>query len=88
MEIKIFSILHVLVAFQSALTSIYLLFQRKSKLSNYFLAASFLLLSVHFSYNFLIENEIYVDLLVRLSCVYGFAYGPLMFLYIRSVMSS
>jgi len=86
MDIKLFSVLHILVAFQSLITVVYLIFQKTLKSSNYFLAGSLSLLFIHFAYNFLIANDIYINFLMNLSCVYGFAYGPFFYLYIKSLL--
>ena len=84
MKINPINIIHVLVIWQSLLFAIVLVTPRYSKnKSNKFLSLLLLTLGVHFIYNFLYSNGLYLHILPRYSCCYGFLYGPLFFLYIK-----
>jgi AraC-like DNA-binding protein len=47
------------------------------------LALLLLTLGIHFSYNILLTNQLFVDVLPQYSCGYGFLYGPFLFLYVK-----
>lgn len=85
MKIESINIIHSLVIWQSLLFAIVLLTPKyNKKKENKFLTAFLLVLGIHFIYNVLLSNNLYVEILPQYSCVYGFLYGPLLFLYIKS----
>ena len=84
MKIHPINIIHVLIIWQSLLFAIVLATPRYNKnKSNKFLSLLLLTLGVHFIYNILYSNGLYLNILPRYSCCYGFLSGPLFFLYIR-----
>ncbi len=84
MKINPINIIHVLVIWQSLLFAIVLATPKYNKnRSNKFLSLLLLTLGVHFIYNFLYTNGLYLHILPPYSCSYGFLYGPLFFLYIK-----
>ena len=86
MKIELQSIIHILVAFQAFLFASFLFLFKIGKLSNRLLGSICVLLGIHFTYNFLITNYFIVELFIRLSCVYGLAYGALIYLYMKSLL--
>ena len=84
MKINPVNIIHVLIIWQSLLFAIVLVTPKYNKnKSNKFLSLLLLTLGVHFIYNFLYSNGLYLNVLPPYSCSYGFLYGPLFFLYIK-----
>jgi AraC-like DNA-binding protein len=84
MNISPVNIIHILIVWQSLLFAVVLATPAYNKnKSNLFLSLLLLTLAVHFSYNLLYSNGLYVDVLPQYSCSYGFLYGPLFFLYIK-----
>jgi len=84
MKIEPINIIHTLVIWQSLLFAV-ILFTPKynKKRENKFLALLLLTLGIHFSYNILLTNQLFLDILPKYSCSYGFLYGPLLFLYVK-----
>ncbi len=81
------SILHVLIVWQSLLFAAVLLTPKfRIRRSNIYLALLLLTIGVHFSYNILYTNDLFVSILITFSCSYGFLYGPLLWLYSRSYL--
>jgi AraC-like DNA-binding protein len=78
------NIIHVLVIWQSFLFAV-ILFTPKynKKKENKFLALLLLTLGIHFSYNILLTNQLFLNILPQYSCSYGFLYGPFLFLYVK-----
>lgn len=87
MSIYIADIIPIIIAFQSLVFSIVLLSDNGPKrISNRYLAAFLLVLSLQFS-AVLTENYTSGEHFFQLSlCAYGFAYGPLLFLYSKSLI--
>ncbi|MBK7223520.1 MAG: AraC family transcriptional regulator [Saprospiraceae bacterium] len=78
------NIIHILIIWQSLLFAVVLATPAYNKnKSNLFLSLLLLTLAVHFSYNLLYTNGLFLDVLPRYSCSYGFLYGPLFYLYIQ-----
>jgi AraC-like DNA-binding protein len=85
MKIESINIIHSLVIWQSLLFAIVLITPKYNKRKeNKFLASFLLVLGIHFIYNVLLSNNLYLNILPKYSCIYGFLYGPLLFLYIKS----
>jgi len=85
MKIESINIIHSLIIWQSLLFAIVLITPKyNKKKENKFLAGFLFVLGVHFIYNVLLSNSLYLNILPKYSCVYGFLYGPLLFLYIKS----
>lgn len=85
MKIESINIIHSLVIWQSLLFAIVLATPKyNKKKENKFLAIFLLVLGIHFIYNVLLSNNLYLDILPKFSCSYGFLYGPLLFFYIKS----
>jgi len=84
MKFNPINIVHVLIIWQSLLFAA-ILFTSKynKKRENKFLALLLLTLGIHFSYNILLTNQLFLDILPKYSCSYGFLYGPLLFLYVK-----
>jgi len=84
MKIEAINIIHTLVIWQSLLFAV-ILFTPKynKKRENKFLALLLLTLGTHFSYNILLTNQLFLDILPKYSCSYGFLYGPFLFLYVK-----
>lgn len=85
MKIEFINIVHAIIIWQSFLFAIILVTPKyiKNK-GNKFLALFLLTLGLHFVYNMLLTNGLYLDILPYYSCCYGFLYGPLLFFYVRS----
>ena len=84
MKIESINIIHSLVIWQSLLFAIVLITPKYKKRSeNKFLAVFLLVLGMHFIYNVLLSNNLYLNVLPQYSCTYGLLYGPLLFLYIK-----
>ncbi len=84
MNIHPINIIHVLVIWQSLLFAVILLTPKYNrKKENKFLALLLLTLGIHFSYNILLTNQLFLNVLPQYSCSYGFLYGPFLFLYIK-----
>ena len=85
MKIESINIIHSLVIWQSLLFAIVLITPKyNKKKENKFLAAFLLVLGMHFTYNVFLSNSLYLTVLPKYSCAYGFLYGTLLFLYIKS----
>lgn len=85
MKIESINIIHSIVIWQSLLFAIVLITPKYNKRKeNKFFAAFLLVLGIHFIYNILLSNGLFLNILPRYSCIYGFLYGPLLFLYIKS----
>jgi len=84
MKFEPINIIHVLVIWQSLLFAV-ILFTPKynKKRENKFLALLLLTLGIHFGYNIFFTNQLFLDILPKYSCSYGFLYGPLLFLYVK-----
>ena len=84
MKIEPINVIHTLIIWQSLLFAV-ILFTPKynKKRENKFLALLLLTLGIHFSYNILLTNQLFLDILPKYSCSYGFLYGPLLFLYVK-----
>ena len=84
MNISLLNIIHVLVIWQSLLFALILFTPKYNrKRENKFLALLLLTLGVHFSYNILLTNHLFLEVLPQYSCSYGFLYGPFIFLYVK-----
>lgn len=84
MKIESINIIHSLIIWQSLLFAIVLATPKyHKKKENKFLAIFLLVLGIHFIYNVLLSNNLYLNILPKFSCSYGFLYGPLIFLYIK-----
>ena len=84
MNINPINIIHVLVIWQSLLFAVILFTPKYNRnRENKFLALLLLTLGIHFSYNILLTNQLFLDVLPRYSCSYGFLYGPFLFLYVK-----
>lgn len=84
MKIDSINIIHSLVIWLSLFFAIVLITPKYNKRKeNRFLAAFLLVLGMHFVYNVLLSNNLYLTVLPKYSCTYGFLYGPLLFLYIK-----
>lgn len=84
MKFNPINIIHVLIIWQSLLIAIVLATPKYNKnKSNKFLSLLLLTLGVHFIYNLLYTNSLFLHILPPYSCCYGFLYGPLFFLYIK-----
>lgn len=84
MNIHPINIIHVLVIWQSLLFAVILFTPKYNrKKENRFLALLLLTLGIHFSYNILLTNQLFLNVLPQYSCSYGFLYGPFLFLYIK-----
>lgn len=84
MKIEPINIIHTLIIWQSLLFAV-ILFTPKynKKIENKFLALLLLTLGIHFSYNILLTNQLFLDILPKYSCSYGFLYGPFLYLYVK-----
>ena len=84
MKLELINVIHTLVIWQSLLFAL-ILFTPKynKKRENRFLALLLLTLGIHFSYNILLTNQLFLDFLPKYSCSYGFLYGPFLFLYVK-----
>lgn len=84
MTIQLINIIHALVIWQSILFAIVLFTPKyNTNKENKFLALLLLTVGIHFSYNILLTNQLFLDLLPQYSCSYSFLYGPFLFLYIK-----
>jgi AraC-like DNA-binding protein len=84
MKIELINIIHTLIIWQCVLFSIILLTPKYNKRrENKFLALLLITLGFHFSYNILLTNQIFIEILPQYSCSYGFLYGPLLYLYVK-----
>jgi len=84
MKIELINLIHTLVIWQSILFAVILFTPKYNKRrENKYLAFLLLTLGVHFSYNILLTNHLFIDILPEYSCSYGFLYGPFLFLYVR-----
>ena len=84
MELTVLNIVQVIVIWQSLLLGVILITPKYTKRrSNIFLAALLFVVSIHFTYNVLLTQNILVDQLSRFSCSYGFLYGPLAYFYVK-----
>jgi len=84
MKIEPINIIHTLVIWQSLLFAVILFTPKYNrKRENKFLAMLLLTLGIHFSYNILLTNQLFLDVLPQYSCSYGFLYGPFLFLYVK-----
>lgn len=84
MQIESITIIHSLIIWQSLLFAIVLLTPKYlKKKGNLFLALFLLTLGLHFTYNILLTNQLYLDILPQFSCTYGYLYGPFIFFYIK-----
>lgn len=84
MTIQLINIIHALVIWQSLLFAIVLFTPKYStNKENKFLGLLLLTVGIHFSYNILLTNQLFLDLLPQYSCSYSFLYGPFLFLYIK-----
>lgn len=78
------NLIHTLVIWQSILFAFILSTPKyKKRKENKFLALLLLTLGIHFSYNILLTNQLFLDTLPQYSCSYGFLYGPFLFLYVK-----
>lgn len=85
MKLESINIIHTLIIWQSLLFAIVLLTPKYiKKQGNKFLALFLLTLGIHFIYNILLTNNLFLDKLLQYSCSYGFLYGPLLFFYVKS----
>lgn len=85
MKLESINIIHTLIIWQSLLFAIVLLTPKYiKKQGNKFLALFLLTLGIHFIYNILLTNNLFLDKLPQYSCSYGFLYGPLLFFYVKS----
>lgn len=78
------SIIHVIVVVQSALFALVLFTKTKDKRGNLYLGLLLTTVATNFAYNFLLANQLASHMLISLSASYGFLYGPLAYLYVRS----
>ncbi len=84
MKFDLINIVHSLVIWQSLLFAVILVTPKyKERKENRFLAAFLLTLGLHFTYNLLRAQGLFLDTLPQYSCTYGFLYGPFLFLYIK-----
>lgn len=84
MQFESINIVHTLIIWQSLLFAVVLLTPKYiKKKGNKFLALFLLTLGIHFIYNILLTNNLYLDVLPYYSCSYGFLYGPLLYFYVK-----
>ena len=84
MEIQPINIIHILIIWLSLLFSVILLTPKYIKRpSNKYISAILFTLGIHFIYNLLYSNGYYLDVLPKFSCLYGFLYGPLIYLHTK-----
>lgn len=84
MSLEPINIIHILIIWQSLLFAVILFTPKYNrKKENKFLALLLLTLGIHFSYNILLTNQLFLDILPKYSCSYGFLYGPFLFLYVK-----
>lgn len=81
---KFISIVHVIVVVQSALFALVLFSKTKEKRGNLYLGLLLSTVAMNFAYNFLFANRLASSTMVSLSASYGFLYGPLTYLYVKS----
>lgn len=87
MQINIVDLVPIIIIFQSILFALVLISDRGSKkISNRYLSLFLLVLALQFT-SILIESLGYKLSFISLSiCIYGFAYGPLLYFYSHSLM--
>ncbi len=86
MQLSIINILQLLLVFQSLVFMTFLLSQRRGKyISNSLLAIFLFVLAVHMISNFIFDLNLSWPI-PDLTNSYGFLYGPLIFLYIKSLV--
>jgi len=84
MKLELINIIHTLIIWQSVLFAVILATPKyNKKRENKFLALLLLTLGIHFSYNILLTNQLFLNILPQYSCSYGFLYGPFLFLYVQ-----
>ncbi len=84
MTFEFVNIIHIIIVWQSLLFAILLVTPKyNKKTGNKFLALMLLTLGIHFIYNVLFTNNIFLDFLPAYSCSYGYLYGPLLYLYVK-----
>jgi AraC-like DNA-binding protein len=84
MKLEPINIIHTLIIWQSILFAVILFTPKYNKnRENKFLALLLLTLGIHFSYNILFTNQLFLDILPKYSCSYGFLYGPFLYLYVK-----
>jgi len=84
MKLNPINIVHILIIWQSLLFAIVLVTPKYNKIkSNIYLSYLLLTLGIHFIYNLLFSNGLFLNILPAYSCSYGFLYGPLVFLYVK-----
>ncbi len=87
MGIYISDIIPIIIAFQSMLFALVLLTDNgPKKISNRYLAAFILVMGVQFTAITSESLGLKVHFLTSVQCVYGFAYGPLLYLYTKSLI--
>lgn len=86
MQIHIANIIPIIIAFQSLFFAFVLLTDRsKKKVSNYILSSFLLVLCIQFI-SILLIDFYHPPFLESTVCIYGFIYGPLLYLYTRSLI--
>jgi AraC-like DNA-binding protein len=84
MKFEFVNIIHIIIVWQSLLFAILLITPKyNKKTGNKFLALMLLTFGVHFIYNILFTNRIFLDFLPAYSCSYGYLYGPLLYFYVK-----
>ena len=84
MTFEFVNIIHIIIVWQSLLFAILLVTPKyNKKTGNKFLALMLLTLGIHFIYNILFTNSIFLDFLPPYSCSYGYLYGPLLYFYVK-----
>lgn len=85
MEFEFVHILQLLLVFQSSIFATFLLTQGRGKrVSNLLLAGFLVVLAVHMSFNLILESSL-TWIIPDITNSFGFLYGPLLFLYIKSL---
>lgn len=80
------NVVHIIIIFQGTLLTAYILFTRKKRTnSELWLATLIGTLSVQMLGIFLANRDVGSTFFQNLNCIYGFLYGPLIFLYNRSI---
>lgn len=74
----------MIVVVQSALFALVLFTKTSEKRGNLYLGLLLTTVAINFAYNFLFANQLASHTLISLSASYGFLYGPLAYLYVRS----
>ncbi|MDN5200889.1 helix-turn-helix domain-containing protein [Fulvivirgaceae bacterium BMA10] len=83
------NVIHIIIIFQGTLLTLYILFSNKKKLKSDSLLVTIMgTLSFQMLGLFLVSRNVATELFQSANCIYGFLYGPLLYLYNKSITRS